>query len=519
LLPYYPYYWILMVATEDLFQLIRTLSKNEKGYFKKYASKHTVGEQNNYIRLFDAIENQDTYDEQKIKLQFRGETFIRHLPSEKNYLYNLILRSLGEFHSESSSEKQLRDLVHSIELLYDKGLYKQCKKLLDRAKKIAVRFEKPLARLQLHEWESKILIALAQLENLETFAGESKTEQAQLIDQFYNYSEYRRLEEKMFLLSKKSGFPRNKTERARYERIIRHPLIRNGKNATLFRSKLHFYNIQSYYHDVLGKHKESYRFRKMLVDFAEKQPHMVNDDQHRYVIALNNLLNSQDEMGLQEDCEITISKLAALKTKSMNIRSRVFGYTWNIRMTQNITSGNFKKLVSNAKEIEDGLKLYAHLLHPEFKLAFKYQFFYGYFGVGDYSNALKWINQLLNDDTAKIRAEIYFFGRIMNLILHFEMGNTDLLAYNIRNTYRLFIKQKRLFRFETTILNFIRRSGKYNTPSELREGFFELKNQLEELQHDPYEKQTLSFFDIISWLQSKITKKSFAEIVKEKSGG
>lgn len=503
-----------MIHTDDLFQLIRSLSKNEKGYFKKYVSKHIVGDQNNYVRLFDAIDKQEVYDEKQIKTRFKHEKFIKHLPSEKNYLYNLTLRSLSEFHSESSSEKQLRDLVHSIEILYDKGLYKQSRKLLTRAKKIAEHYEKPLALLQLHEWESKILIALAQLEKLEIFADESKTQQAQLFDQFYNYSQYRRLEEKMFLLSKKFGFPRNKKERARYEKIIHHPLIKNGKNANLFRSKLHFYNIQSYYFDVLGKHKESLRFRKMLVDYAEKHPHLIHDDQQRYVIALNNLLNSQDEMGLREECEITIGKLSSLPTKSMNIRARVFGYIWNIRMTQNIISGEFRELVSHAKEVEEGLKHFGRLLHPEFLLAFKYQFFYGYFGVGDYSKALKWMNHLLNDDTIKIRPEIYFFARIMNLVLHFEMGNTEMLAYNIRNTYRLFIKQKRLFRFETIMIRFIRKSGKYNSPMEIRAGFSELKSQLEEIQKDPYEKQTLSFFDIIAWLESKSTRKSFAEIVK-----
>ncbi len=514
-LPYFSYYWILMIHTDDLFQLIRSLSKNEKGYFKKYVSKHIVGEQNNYVRLFDAIDHQESYDEKKIKLQFKGEIFIKHFPSEKNYLYNLILRSLSEFHSESSSEKQLRDLIHSIELLYDKGLYKQCKKILTRAKKLAVFFEKPLAQLQLHEWESKILISLAQFDKLKTFAAESKIQQSQLFNQFHNYSQYRRLEEKMFLLSKKFGYPRNRTERSRYEKIIRNPIIKNGKKATMFRSKLHFYNIQSYYFDVLGKHKESFRFRKMLVDYAEKYPHLIHDDQQRYVIALNNLLNSQDELGLREECEITIGKLTSLQTKSMNIRARIFGYVWHIRMTQNILSGEFKELVSHAKEIEEGLKRYGRLLHPEFLLAFKYQFFYGYFGVGDYSSALKWMNQLLNDGTIKIRPEIYFFARIMNLVLHFEMGNTELLAYNIRNTYRLFIKQKRLFRFETVMLRFIRKSGKYNSPSEIRAGFSELKKQLVDLQKDPYESQTLAFFDIIAWLESKITRRSFGEIVRQ----
>ncbi|MBI3510459.1 MAG: hypothetical protein HY064_07325 [Bacteroidetes bacterium] len=505
-----------MTPSDELFLLIRSLSKNEKGYFKKYASKHVVGSGNNYIRLFDAIERQKEYDEEQIRKIFRKETFIRHLPSEKNYLYHLILRALGEFHSESSSEKKLRDLVHSIELLYDKGLFLQCNKLLSKAKKIAAHYEKPLIQLHLHEWESKILKSLADLGAFEIFMQESRKQQKQWLKQFDNFTRFRRLEEDIFLLSKKFGFPRSHEEKKRYEKIIRDPLMKNGRNALSFRSTLHFYNISSYYNELLGKQNETYHYRKMLVDFAEKKPHLINDDQQRYVMALNNLLNSQDELGLREDCEQTIAKLHQLKTRSPNIKARVFGYTWNIRMTQQLNDGEFRELVGNAKEVKEGLKQHGRLLHPEFLLAFKYQFFYGYFGAEKFKDALTWMNQLLNDDTAQVRPEIYFFGRIMNLILHFEMKNQELLAYEMRSTYRLFIRQKRLYKFETIMLTFIRRSGKYTTPRLMREAFIDLKKQLESIRNDPYEKQILGFFDIISWLESKITKRSFEEVVNVK---
>ncbi|MGZ6555019.1 MAG: hypothetical protein ACXVDV_20715, partial [Bacteroidia bacterium] len=99
-----------MKYSDDLFQLINTLSKNEKGYFKKYAAKHVIGEQNNYIRLFDAIEKQNEYDEEKIKKIFKAETFIKHLPSEKNYLYWMIIKSLMEYHSELSIAIELKNL-------------------------------------------------------------------------------------------------------------------------------------------------------------------------------------------------------------------------------------------------------------------------------------------------------------------------------------------------------------------------------------------------------------------------
>ena len=82
----------------DLFHLIKSLSRNEKGYFKKYVSRHTLKGENNYVRLFDAIDRQKTYDEDKL---LRKESYIRQLPLLKNYLYQMILESLENFYSKS----------------------------------------------------------------------------------------------------------------------------------------------------------------------------------------------------------------------------------------------------------------------------------------------------------------------------------------------------------------------------------------------------------------------------------
>ena len=79
-----------MKPSHELFRLIRSLSKSEKRFFKLMSSLQS-GEKN-YIKLFDAIEKQAEYDEEAIKVQFKTETFIKHLPSEKNHLYKLILQ-------------------------------------------------------------------------------------------------------------------------------------------------------------------------------------------------------------------------------------------------------------------------------------------------------------------------------------------------------------------------------------------------------------------------------------------
>ncbi len=89
-----------MGASDDLFQLIKSMSRSEKGYFKKYASKHTIGEKNSYVKLFDAIDAQAAYDEDALKQKFRNDRFVSSLYSTKNYLFNLALKSLSAYHSE-----------------------------------------------------------------------------------------------------------------------------------------------------------------------------------------------------------------------------------------------------------------------------------------------------------------------------------------------------------------------------------------------------------------------------------
>jgi len=43
------------------------------------------------------------------------------------------------------------------------------------------------------------------------------------------------------------------------------------------------------------------------------------------------------------------------------------------------------------------------------------------------------------------------------------------------------------------------------------------RSEISVLLNDPFEKRAFEFFDMISWLESKIEKKSFAEIIKDKA--
>lgn len=79
-----------MRQSDDLFRLVKSMSKSEKRYFKLFASMQ--GKNKKYLLLFDAIDRQGVYNESALKEELKQEKFVRQLAVTKGYLYNLILK-------------------------------------------------------------------------------------------------------------------------------------------------------------------------------------------------------------------------------------------------------------------------------------------------------------------------------------------------------------------------------------------------------------------------------------------
>ena len=70
-----------MKPSTELFKLITSLTKSEKRFFK--LTSYLQSGEKNYLKIFDYIEIQESYDEYALKEEFKGQNFIKHLPSEK----------------------------------------------------------------------------------------------------------------------------------------------------------------------------------------------------------------------------------------------------------------------------------------------------------------------------------------------------------------------------------------------------------------------------------------------------
>jgi len=145
-------------TTSDLvFRFIKSLTSAEKRYFKLFAGRHVIGNKNEYLKLFEAFDKQEVYNETLVKKSFRQLKARNSFAIAKNRLYESILKSLDAFHSESSVDVQLRSQLHYTEILFKKSLYDECRKMLLKARKLATKYEKHTVIYDTYQWEKKLI--------------------------------------------------------------------------------------------------------------------------------------------------------------------------------------------------------------------------------------------------------------------------------------------------------------------------------------------------------------------------
>ena len=117
-------------STDALFQLVKSLEKSEKRNFKLYVKRNS-SEDLKIVKLFDAIDKLDQYDEEQL-LKKNKSIKKQQLSNMKAHLYKQILSSLRLIKDENNIDIQLHEQMDHARILFNKGLYLQSLKILDK---------------------------------------------------------------------------------------------------------------------------------------------------------------------------------------------------------------------------------------------------------------------------------------------------------------------------------------------------------------------------------------------------
>ena len=508
-----------MKSPEDLFHLIKSMSRSEKRYFKVSSAQNAFKEEKNYIKIFNSIDKQQVYNKDKLLKLFIEEKTINALHAAKSYLYYLILRSLRNFHAGKSTDREIHELLDYVELLFEKQLYKQCIKVLKRASEIALKTEQFLHLLKINNWHYKILREMQDVEDLKELLNTLPAQEQQLMKQYMNCREYEWNICEMQITYAETGVPRNKNEARVIEAVMRKILrVKNtplSARANFFSAYIPYFNAF-----ISSNYKQMYHYAKQIVHLLEAFPDFEKEYAKIYILMLDNMIHAASRIKKYDAILACVEKIRSLKATSEHIKEMIFLHSYYAELRYYFATGKFREGILLAQELESKIATIHYTKINKLTLQNIYQsFIYLYMGAMEYSTALKYVNKFINKElNVKYNTDCEI--HIANLIIHYELGNTDLLEYLLKSTHRFLYKRRRLLKFEAYILVFIKNvihSG--NVAHKITEAFIDLKEKLVTLSEseDPFEKAKYELFDYISWLESKIENRNFADVIREKA--
>ena len=507
-----------MKPSTELFKLITSLTKSEKRFYKLTSSLQS-GEKN-YLKIFDYIEIQESYDEYALKEEFNGQNFIKHLPSEKNHLYRLILKSLRAYYGDYTVSSALKQEIKNVEILYNKALYKECEKFVTRAKQSAKKHEKFYYWYELIGWEKKLIELAYESGVFSLDLDRLVAEEEHVISKLRNLAEYTVIYSKINFVFRSGGFTRNEEERKVVRGIQNCHLIKGENTALSIKAASICYYIKGLCAATNRDYEFAFQYFNKTREILDANPDIKLDTGQRYVNTLFHLLRCHIDNNKFDEAKKMIREILSLKGKKgfnfVNISVRIFANTAYQELTMYNKMGKFNKSAKLLKEVEKKQQKYADNISKEMHVLLTYAKAYSYFGVGNYRESLHYLNQVINDKEQNLRQDIYSFSRIFNVVLHFELRNYEFLEYVVKSTNRYLRRQNRECQIENICAKRIKKLAKtvaYNKRVALLQ---RMDSEVTELLKNQNECVVLEYFNISAWIKSKLNKVSYKDqIVRE----
>ncbi len=499
-----------------LFNLIKSLSGSEKRYFKLFARTNSGDKSSKYLQLFDAIDQQNEYDDEAlIKNIYAGEKIQSRKYSElKAYLYELLLKALQGYDENSSIDFRLKRMLQSVQVLYRRSHYDDAIELLQKAKKTAATYEAFDYGLEILHWEKQVAYAKSDIPFLDQNLSEIEKDEATCLHKLQNIAAYQNLFYRIMISVRKYAMLRSEEKIAKLEELMEDPLLQDKEKALSHTARIFYHRIYGLYYYSIIDYEKFYTSNKRFLELLESNPRLLKESVADHISALSNLIASCGLLSKYAEINPLLDKLLKIKPITVDDAHRVYKEYYFNKLALCIASGDFKEGKSVSKKQRKELKKFNQ--KDDQTSRFFFQYFYIHFGIGDFDPALEYLNEWLNQPRSMEREDLQSLARILNLIIHYEMGNTFLLDYLFRSTYRFLKKRDRVFEFEKRVMRFIRDSNKVSNPKALKGLMEELREDFVILSQNPSEKVMFQYFDFLSWLESKISGRSFAEVVAEK---
>lgn len=499
-------------------RLIGSMKKSEKRLFKLLAARQGQ-ETPLFIQLFDCIEKYGNPDDEDILSRVPGISK-QQLPNQKIFLYNYILKSLNFSSASDSRVAEIGSLIASCRILYDKCLYADCLRMVDKTRRLASEYGLSLQMLEVLEIEKLAIRHSISLDHLKrTEQNVERTvhalQEGGMSSRFHDFAV------SLNVNYIRHGFPRNVREMNEVKKYFNEFLpVHDPRKLDVTSAMYSGYAMTSYYL-YIQDYRNSFRHATKWINIFETHAHLQWEFTEMYIRALNSLLVVLNKLNDRKRFVEVHKTLIGLKRRTdirltENLKLNLFKAIYIHEINYHYMIGEFRIGTRIVSRLEKELDRFIPYLDHHSLLLFYYKIAGLYLGAGNYRKALVWLGRITLGKDMNIRADLQTFARILSLICHYELEDQRLVESNLRSLYRYLLKTDDFSAYNKLILSFIRKLVMTVPGEKMTKQFSSLRSNLLPLTKQRYERRAFYYFDVISWLESKIENRTVEEIIKRK---
>ena len=490
------------------------MTKAEKRYFRLYAQLQ--GGSKMYMTLFDLFDRCSSLEEAL-------EAFSRLYPQTQadttlKYLYSQLLECLLHLRSGEDLQHQLFERISAAAILFERGLYEEAFRALNRAKKQAELHHQDLLALLIRQSELRYL----SLRNFGTLDEKRLVgKQIRIIDLIKRIRSkhwHNQLYDILKFRFHHKGYARSERDQQKLNDLLLHELnlVANDRGRTFETEELHALFQATYFLSV-GNYPAALRHYRGLIRRFEEDRLEGQRPPLPYRQALEGILNTLLAVGLYDEVPYFAAQLVGGRLDAPEVTLDDVARVYLYRSLALVHAGRLDEAVDWRHRFEERLFRKLHLLGLAIQLRLWLQDAVLWLFVGQLSEARKQMRKILASGKLLHAFPDYRAARLVNLLLLAEAGDYDRVAYEVASFRREIRGEKGQpqYAMEKLLFRFVQA---YPLPFD-RAACVRLWNRFEptarQIREDRYERSLLVVCDFPAWMQSRLTAGSLSAILAE----
>ena len=493
----------MKTPSNDLFLLIKSLTKSERRYFRQFAARHIIGEQNQYLSLFEAIDAQKEYDESALKLSIEGTSYAKYLAVAKQYLQEQILESLHLFHQYKDPEEKIKKQLHLSKVLIQKKLLEQAERLLKKTRRLMEKQAAWECGAELIATERKLKRSQKALntKNVET----SYQTLTVLLEKQAIHNQYWFLSQQIMAAHLENIKVNQAEKKVLLDQVARQLLAMGLPTDAVV--KIDYYKALATYHFMNGDVAEAAKYNQQLLNLFDNSPDLVEAEREQYIAVFNNYLIDNHILGNYELLEAGVARLRKLPEQTLfksipNLNIKVLELTYSLQLNARIAQKEFESALELLPDLEREMELHQKSIALNYLLSFHYLRAYIYFMNGSYGQTLDCIESLKSPLFKDMMRALQLATDRLLLLTHYELGNYLLLENLLQSTRRAHRQLKVKSALEDCLFKYLKKLSVVTNAKESTGLRQKLKVALLELKAS--EPNAWEYFDFEYWLDNSV---------------